>query len=98
MDPVQMHRQMMPKPEDFLEVVPQSLHQPGLHLDAPQFEPVGIDPIQFDYSSQLVPSMDSPNFNIDYNQQQVPPPHKIHQIYTQRHTMQHSQSWSIWDV
>ena len=43
----------------------------GLHLGAPQFEPVGIDPMPFDYPSQFVPSMDSPNVNIDYNQQQV---------------------------
>ena len=38
----------------------------GLHLGAPQFEPVGIDPMPFDYPSQFVPSMDSPNVNIDY--------------------------------
>lgn len=42
----------------------------GLHLGAPQFEPVGIDPMSFDYPSQFVPSMDSPNVNLDYNQQQ----------------------------
>ncbi|XP_064652654.1 pumilio homolog 2-like isoform X4 [Lineus longissimus] len=46
------------------------LIQPGLHLDAPQFEPVGIDTIPFDYNNQLMPSMDSPNFGgLDYNQQ-----------------------------
>ena len=44
----------------------------GLHLGAPQFEPVGIDPMSFgDYPNQFVPSMDSPNVNIDYSQQQV---------------------------
>ncbi len=43
----------------------------GLHLGAPQFEPMGIDAMPFDYGSQFVPSMDSPNINIDYNQQQV---------------------------
>ena len=49
------------------------LHQQStLHLDAPQFEPMGIDPIQFDYSSHIVPSMDSPNFNMEYNQQVGP--------------------------
>lgn len=49
---------------------PQVLHvNSALQLEAPPFEPVGIDPIQFDYSNQLMPSMDSPNFNMDYNQQ-----------------------------
>lgn len=57
----------------------------GLHLDAAaaaaggaQFEPVAIDPFQVDYSSQLVPpSMDSPNFSVDYHtqQQQQQPQH-----------------------
>ena len=58
--------------------VPQQSLQPGLQIDhrglqlEPQFEPVGIDPFQVDYSSQLAPpSMDSPNFNVDYNQQVV---------------------------
>ncbi|XP_070533755.1 pumilio homolog 2-like isoform X3 [Ptychodera flava] len=31
-------------------------------------EPVTVDPLQFDYPSQMVPSMDSPSY-IDYNQQ-----------------------------
>lgn len=53
----------------FLEQHPHLNHASGFQLDPPQFEPVGIDPIQFDYSSQLVSSMDSPNFNMDYNQQ-----------------------------
>ena len=31
---------------------------------------MGIDPLQFDYNNQLVPpSMDSPNYNMEYNQQ-----------------------------
>ncbi|XP_062616258.1 pumilio homolog 2-like isoform X1 [Saccostrea cucullata] len=44
--------------------------QPGFQLDPPPFDPVGIDPVQFDYSNQMgMPSsMDSPNFNMDYNQ------------------------------
>lgn len=47
---------------------------PGaLHLDATagaHFEPVGIDPFQVDYPGQLVPpSIDSPNFSLDYSQQ-----------------------------
>lgn len=61
------------KPEDGLivgDIPPQSLPpSSGFHLDAPQFEPVGIDPFQgaAEYGSNLMPSMDSPNF--DYNQQ-----------------------------
>ncbi|XP_013397936.1 pumilio homolog 1 [Lingula anatina] len=53
------------------------IHQPVLaqnsmlQLDAPPFEPGGIEPLQFDYSNQLLPSMDSPNFNMEYNQQQM---------------------------
>ena len=48
-------------------LLPGSLHP----LDAQQFEPMGIDPIQFDYNSQIMQSMDSPNFTglADYNQQ-----------------------------
>lgn len=44
--------------------------QQGFQLDPPPFEPVGIDPVQFDYSNQVgIPSsMDSPNFNMDYTQ------------------------------
>jgi len=59
--------------DDFLDHHQAQLVQnSGLQLDAPQFEPMGIDPIQFDYSNQLVPpSMDSPNFNMNYNQQQL---------------------------
>ncbi|XP_048249503.1 pumilio homolog 2-like isoform X2 [Haliotis rufescens] len=61
---------MQLKPDgDFLDQQPSLVvHQQGFQLDTPQFEPVGIDPGQFDYSSQLMPSMDSPNFNMDYNQ------------------------------
>ena len=65
------------KPEDgggliVGEIPPPSLPPSGLpsgfHLDAPQFEPVGIDPFQgAEYGGTLMPSMDSPNF--DYNQQ-----------------------------
>ena len=50
----------------------QSLAQSSaLQLDAPQFEPMGLDNIQFDYNNQLIaPSMDSPNYtSMDYNQQ-----------------------------
>ena len=64
--------QLAPKLDDYVEV-PQQMPQTGLNLDHPQFEPVGIDPIQFDYSQQLMPpSMESPNFNMDYNQQLNP--------------------------
>lgn len=43
---------------------------PSCQLDHPPFDPVGIDPVQFDYSNQMgIPSsMDSPNFNMDYTQ------------------------------
>ncbi|XP_041360530.1 pumilio homolog 1-like isoform X2 [Gigantopelta aegis] len=60
----------MKSENDFLENPPMvHSHQPGFQLDPPQFEPVGIDPVQFDYGNQLMPSMDSPNFNnMDYNQ------------------------------
>lgn len=65
---------MQLKPDgDFLDQQPSLVvHQQGFQLDTPQFEPVGIDPGQFDYSSQLMPSMDSPNFNMDYNQVRHP--------------------------
>ena len=43
--------------------------QPGFQLDPPQFDPMGIvDPGQFEYSNQVMPSMESPNFNMDYTQ------------------------------
>lgn len=61
---------------DFLEQQQNLIQQQmaGFQLDPTQLsinESMGIDPSQFDYSSQLgqVPSMDSPNFNIDYQQQ-----------------------------
>lgn len=43
---------------------------PSCQLDHPPFDPVGIDPVHFDYSNQIgIPSsMDSPNFNMDYTQ------------------------------
>ncbi|ESO85976.1 hypothetical protein LOTGIDRAFT_167471 [Lottia gigantea] len=42
----------------------------NFQFDSQQFEPMGIDPVQFDYGNQMIPSMDSPNFNnMDYNQQ-----------------------------
>ena len=64
-----MHAGMM-KPDDFMDPSQQLPQQPGLALDTGvPFEPMGIDPMPFDYSSQLMPSMDSPNFNLDYNQQ-----------------------------
>jgi len=47
--------------------------QVGLHLDTtPQFEMNSIaDPFQIpDYGSHLVPSMDSPNFSVEYQQRQ----------------------------
>ena len=59
--------------EHLLEPHQQALPQ-QLHLDAPQFEPMGIDTIPFDYASQLMPSMDSPSFGVDYNQQVSNPP------------------------
>ena len=43
-------------------------HQPGFQLDPPPFEPMGLDPGHFDYNNQMMPSMDSPNFNMDYAQ------------------------------
>ncbi|XP_060066830.1 pumilio homolog 1-like [Ylistrum balloti] len=54
---------------DFRDGPAPQFQQPGFQLDPPHFEPVGIDPIQFDYSNQLMPSMESPNFNLDYSQQ-----------------------------
>ncbi|XP_021374897.1 pumilio homolog 2-like isoform X2 [Mizuhopecten yessoensis] len=54
---------------DFRDGPAQQFQQPGFQLDPPHFEPVGIDPIQFDYSNQLMQSMESPNFNLDYSQQ-----------------------------
>ena len=66
--------QKLEKNEDFLGSVTQQnlVQSSALQLDAPQFEPMGIDPLQFDYNSQLVPpSMDSPNYNMEYNQQVI---------------------------
>ncbi|KAL5014836.1 hypothetical protein ScPMuIL_009106 [Solemya velum] len=57
------------KVENDLEPHPSLVQQPvGFQLDPPPFEPVGIDPVSFDYNNQLMPSMDSPNFNMDYSQ------------------------------
>ena len=62
--------QKLEKSEDFLGNQQNLAQSSALQLDAPQFEPMGIDPLQFDYSNQLVPpSMDSPNYNMEYNQQ-----------------------------
>lgn len=52
---------------DFLEAQ-QSLTQQGFQIDPNTFEPVAIDPVHFDYPNHLMPSMDSPNFNMDYTQ------------------------------
>ncbi|BFZ21222.1 hypothetical protein BsWGS_24261 [Bradybaena similaris] len=46
-------------------------HQHHHHHHHPQFEQVGIDPLQYggDFGSQLIPNMDSPNsYNMDYSQ------------------------------
>ena len=51
---------------DFLES--QALGQQSFQLDPSQFGQMAIDPISFDYSSQVIPSVDSPNFNMDYSQ------------------------------
>ncbi|KAK3583191.1 hypothetical protein CHS0354_025709 [Potamilus streckersoni] len=56
---------------DLLEAQQSLMHQQmgGFQIDPATFEPVAIDPIQFDYTGQLgMPSMDSPNFNLDYSQ------------------------------
>lgn len=50
---------------DFLEA--QALGPHGYTLDS-QFGTMGMDPLSFDYGNQLMPSIDSPNFNMDYNQ------------------------------
>ena len=58
---------------DFLDNPPNLMNPQmgGFQLDPSQFDQVGIDPVQFDYGSQLggPPSMDSPNYNMDYQQQ-----------------------------
>ena len=58
---------------DFLDNPPNLMNPQmgGFQLDPSQFDQVGIDPVQFDYGSQLggAPSMDSPNYNMDYQQQ-----------------------------
>ncbi|KAL3889995.1 hypothetical protein ACJMK2_002304 [Sinanodonta woodiana] len=56
---------------DLLEAQQSLMHQQmgGFQIDPGTFEPVAIDPIQFDYTGQLgMPSMDSPNFSMDYSQ------------------------------
>lgn len=56
------------KPEDLMsnQVAATALPQPSLSFD-PHLDPVAIDPLPFDYSSQLMPSMDSPV--LDYSTQ-----------------------------
>ena len=58
---------------DFLDNPPNLMNPQigGFQLDPSQFEAMGIDPGQFDYNNQLggAPSMDSPNYNMDYQQQ-----------------------------
>lgn len=58
---------------DFLDNPPNLMNPQmgGFQLDPSQFEQMGIDPVQFDYNNQLggAPSMDSPNYNMDYQQQ-----------------------------
>lgn len=57
------------KVENDLEQHHSLVQQPvGFQLDPPPFDPVGIDPVSFEYNNQLMPSMDSPNFNMDYSQ------------------------------
>ncbi|VDI11632.1 pumilio RNA-binding family [Mytilus galloprovincialis] len=55
------------KDNDFFDNQNQ-FQQPGFQLDPPPFEPMGLDPGHFDYNNQMMPSMDSPNFNMDYAQ------------------------------
>lgn len=60
-------QKLMKTEPDFLEAQ-QSLTQQGFQIDPNTFEPVAIDPVHFDYPNHLMPSMDSPNFNMDYTQ------------------------------
>lgn len=57
----------LPKTDDILPNHNQAqiMQQTSLQFDS-HMEPMAIDPIAFDYSSQLIQSMDSPNV-IDYN-------------------------------
>merc|ERR1712062_810138 len=71
----------MGKQEDFMDPsagpgqhTPHPGGQPGLDLNTPgvPFEPMGLDPMSFEYGNQMgMPPLDSPNFNMDYNQQQL---------------------------
>lgn len=56
----------MRQESDFLDG--QTLGPQGFPLDTGQFGTMGIDTLPFDYGNQLVSSIDSPNFNMDYNQ------------------------------
>ncbi|XP_070209150.1 pumilio homolog 2-like [Littorina saxatilis] len=58
--------QGMRQENDFMEN--QALGPQGFQLDPSQFGQMAIDPISFDYGSQVIPSVDSPNFSMDYNQ------------------------------
>ncbi|XP_052763067.1 pumilio homolog 1-like isoform X2 [Mya arenaria] len=65
----------MGKESDFLEQQAMMQQQMGgFQLDPSQLgisEAMGLDPSQFDYANQLaqIPSMDSPNYNMDFQQQ-----------------------------
>lgn len=60
-------QKLMKSDSDFLEAQ-HTLAQQGFQIDPNTFEPVAIDPLHFDYPNHLMPSMDSPNFNMDYTQ------------------------------
>ncbi|XP_036368446.1 pumilio homolog 2 isoform X3 [Octopus sinensis] len=60
-------QKLMKSESDFLEAQ-HTLAQQGFQIDPNTFEPVAIDPLHFDYPNHLMPSMDSPNFNMDYTQ------------------------------
>ena len=62
-------------PHPMLQLHHQQPPHMGLQIDAQQFDMAGggMDSFQLEYGAggQMVPSMDSPNFNIDYQQQVI---------------------------
>jgi hypothetical protein len=52
---------------DFLES--QGLGPQPFQIDPSQFGQMTLDPMSFDYNGQILPSVESPNFNnMDYSQ------------------------------
>ncbi|KAL8572583.1 hypothetical protein ACOMHN_017217 [Nucella lapillus] len=74
---------------DFLENP--GLGQQGFPLDPSQFNPMALDGMGFDYGGQMLPNVESPNFNLDYSQMMQRQQQQQQQVLTQQYALQPQQ-------